>query len=163
LVQPEIVDQLGMKRDADDRTLADRNNSPIVEASEDVNPWADLFDDRRPNEHGVEGLVSQGREFQVRFEAVDLTPKCVPPHVDVEPIETGRLFAIHSRGQNDHASTGPKNWETFPDTGAEGLVEAVFVHEEPNRRTLAARNDQAVEPRKVFRSTHLGRVHAKLP
>ena len=131
----------------------------VIEAGEDLDLGTDLHDPRRADEDAAQrALVAC--EIEVCLEAAHLAPIAVAAHGDVERTQE-RLVG--------HAVDGVAREQDHPCARAEdrlreagdGVVEPVEADQAPDRRRLAAGDDEAVEPFELLRLAHLDPVHAE--
>ena len=105
-VEAALARDLWVKRGAEKSTLLNRDDATIVEASENLNFWADLVNHWRANEHRVHRRLPQHRNVERCLERIELVSEGVASHSDIEPAE--RLLPVnaivHTVSEHDQAS-----------------------------------------------------------
>src|SRR6187402_356932 len=133
-VDPGVVGQLGMERGDEHAPVAQQDRLP-VELREHLDTRTDVADARCADEDATEGPLVAG-EREVRLEARDLAPVRVPIDDEVGEAEMVAIDEDHSRARAEDRRREP----------ADRLVEAVERGELEDRRRLAARDHEPVEP-----------------
>ena len=82
-MQARIVGHLGVKAEADVRSLRD-GHRVVAETGDNLGIGAGRLDERRPDEHRAERSDSERRDPDVRLERLHLTPVAIAPDADVE-------------------------------------------------------------------------------
>src|SRR5689334_849356 len=149
LVHPRVVGQLGVER-RDQHAAVAQQHRLAVERSQHLHFRAGLRDARRADEDTAQRLVL-ARELEIGLEARDLPAVRVPCDLEVGDAE---VVAV----EQDHPGAGA---EQRPRELADRVLEPVEADEAHDRRRLAARDDQSVEPGELLRLAHLDRVRAE--
>ena len=140
-----------MEGDGENVPLANGNGVPI-HLRQYLNVFADLLYPRSPNEDGIE---RSALEQQLSLEGRELPTERIAPHLDVEDTEMVPV-------QHDHSCTRAQDGLAARDEVDERLTKPLTLHAEADRRGLAARNNEAVEPVEVRGRAHLANVRAQL-
>src|SRR5262245_51382753 len=148
LVHPRVVGQLRVERRDQEAALAQQHGL-AVQLREHLH-LARIAHARRADEDAAERLAV---ELEVGLEARHLPSVGIP--VDLEPDEA-EVVAI----EQDHPRAGAEDRPLEP---ADRLLEPVEPHQACDRRRLAARDDQAVEPVELLRQPHLDHLGAEAP
>src|SRR5438552_3867714 len=74
---------LRMKCCAQQGSLADGDDSSVVERCQHFYFWANLFNGWATDEEGVEWRFSQGRHGQISLKTFPLTAKCITANADI--------------------------------------------------------------------------------
>src|SRR2546423_8647534 len=139
LVDAGVVGELRVER-RDENASRAREHRPAFVHGQHLDLRPRLLDPRRADEDAVQRLVLAG-EVEVGLEALDLAPVGVPTHRDVDEPEV-------VAPEQDHPRTGAEDRRL---EAPERLVEAVEPRELEDRRRLAARDDEPVEPVQLLR------------
>ena len=150
-MDPGIVRQLGVEC-GDEHCAVPEQHRLAVELREHLDARPGVAHARCADEHAAEGPVL-GLELEVGLEARDLAAVGVAVDVDVGQPE---VVAI----DEDHPRAGT---EDRPVERPDRLVQAVERREAQDRRRLAARDHQAVEPGELLGQAHLDDLRARLP
>src|SRR5262249_2010751 len=150
-VQTGVVGQFRVERRDEEAALAGQDWM-AVDLGEDLDVGPDLLDPRRADEDGAQRPALAG-ELEVGLERGDLAPEGVPAHREVDEAE---MVAV----EHDHPGAGAEH--RAPEL-AQRLVEAVEPHQARERRRLAARDDEPVEPVELLRDADLDDVGAEAP
>src|SRR5690242_18029998 len=151
LVNARVVGQLRVEGRDEEPSLA-RQHRMAVDLREHLDVGPRLLEPRRPDEDRAQRLVAVS-DVEVRLEAADLTPECVPPR---RVVANAEVVAV----EDDHPRAGAE------DRAAElahRLVEAVEPHEPADRGRLPAGDDEAVEAVEVLREPDLHRLRVEPP
>jgi hypothetical protein len=140
-----------MERGDEEAALA-QEHGLAVELSEHLDVGAGLAQPRGADEDAPERLVVT-RELEVGLEARDLTAVGIPVDEDVDEVEVRAVEHDHpGAGSEDRRAESPHR-----------LVEAVEPHQPHERRRLAARDHEPVEPVELAGDAHLDGLGAEPP
>src|SRR6188508_1564681 len=149
LVDARVVGELGVEGSDQEAALPEEDRL-AVELGQDFDVGAGRFDLRGADEHASERLVLSG-QMEVGFEAEDLAAVRVAGDLDVDE---AKVLAV----EDDQAGAGAEDGLLKV---ADRVLEPVEPHQAHERRRLAARDDEAVEPLELLRLAHLDCVRAE--
>ena len=110
----------------------------------------------------MEGAAPEGRDVDVRLEAVDLPPVGVALDFDVEHADERLIASDDAFGQRDEAGAGAPDGDAGVGEAPDRAGEAVETEKAVERRRLAAGDDQPVEAVEVLGETHAAGLGAQL-
>src|SRR5581483_2255905 len=131
------------------------------QARQHIDLAADVRDDRRADEDGVEVFRTQGRHIDVRFEAIGLAAVAVALHADIQHTERWESEIIDSPGQQNEAGAGAPGRHAVLQQTVKRIEEAEILDKPRKSSALAARDHQAIEARQVGELAHLAYIGAK--
>jgi hypothetical protein len=149
LVNARVVGQLRVEGRHQEAPLTEQDRL-AVQLGEHFYPWTCLGDSRRPDEDSAQRLVLAG-ELDVGFEARHLSSVRVAAHGQVDEAEVVTVEEDHARARAEDRAGEAAN----------RLLQAVDAKQPPDRRRLAAWNDQAVEALELLDLPHLHQVCAE--
>src|SRR5712691_5596909 len=149
LVHPGVVGQLRVERRDDDAPLPQENRLAVV-LGEHLDLGPDVRDARCADEDAAQRLV-RSLEFEIGLEARDLATVGVPLDLEVEQAEVAPVEEDHPRARAEDRGLEAAN----------RLLEAVEPDQAADRRRLAARDDEAVEPVELLGLAHLDHVRTE--
>lgn len=105
-MEPRIAGELRMES-GDEHGALPAQDGMSVDTGEHLDVWPDLFDEWRPDEHGVERCI-ESLDVEIRLEGVDLPTEGVASHGDVDDAEAALIGSAveHVAGEQDHPGTG---------------------------------------------------------
>lgn len=113
-----------------------------------LDPIADLLDPRGPDEHGPEWWAVEPGQFDVVFEAGELTTESVAAGSDVDQPEVVTI------GDN-HAGAGAQYGQAGPGKLPDQTAEPALIQAHGDRGALTTGEDQTVEFLQVIWISHL--------
>src|SRR6266540_1718873 len=149
LVNARVIGQLRVEGRDQEAPLAEQDRF-AVQLGEHFYPWACLGDARRPDKDSAQRLILAG-ELDVGFKARHLSSVGVSAHDHVDEAEVVTVEEDHARARAEDRAGEAAN----------RLLQAVNAKQPPDRRRLAARNDQAVEALELLDFSHLHRLCAE--
>ena len=157
-MKTQVIGQLGMEGGGEDVPLPHGNGEP-VDPGEYLHAGADLFNERRSDEHGFEGRLirwiavrcGERAQLQRSREAVDLPPEGVPAHGSVQEADARLSGMIEDvRAEQDKPRTRAEYGHPAPDQLAHTVHHAPFDKELAHDRAFAAGKHEAGETFEVF-------------
>lgn len=157
-MKTQVIGQLGMEGGGEDVPLPHGNGEP-VDPGEYLHAGADLFNERRSDEHGFEGRLirwiavrcGERAQLQRSREAVDLPPEGVPAHGSVQEADARLPGMIEDvRAEQDKPRTRAEYGHPAPDQLAHTVHHAPFDKELAHDRAFAAGKHEAGETFEVF-------------
>ena len=146
-----VIGQLRMERGDENPPVTQRGRArPRHWLGEDLDGGAVVGHARRADEDAAQRLVVAG-EVEIRLEARELAAVGVAIDLDVGEAEVGPVEQDHpGAGAEDRLLEAPHR-----------LLEPVEPHQPRDRRRLAARDHEPVEPVELCRQAHLDDVRAE--
>jgi hypothetical protein len=152
-VEARIVGQLGMEGGGEHGSFADRHRVPLPGGEHlDLRPGP--LDPGRPDEDRAERLLAGPGHLEIGLEALQLPAEGVATGRHVDEAE---MLGV----ADDQPGAGTEDRLAGLVVGAQPGLQARRRDQFGDRRRLAARDDQAVEPRQPLRRTYLDRLRAK--
>src|SRR4051794_33016361 len=145
-METRLAGKLRMEGRGEHVSLSDGNDPAVIETSEDIDVGTDRFDDRRPDEDGVDRAVAEHRDAEVGLERVELSAEGVPLDADIEERQDGRLATDDLTRQDDHPGACPEEWGAGRGQAANRVGEVPALDELAHRRALATGQDQPRHP-----------------
>jgi hypothetical protein len=144
-----VVRKLGMEGSDQEAALPEEHGLP-VELREDIHAGAGGDHARCADEDAAQGSVLAG-QVEVGLEAEDLPAVRIARDLDVDEPE---VVAV----EHDQAGARAENRLL---EASDRFLEAVEAHQAHERRRLAPRDDEPVEPRELLRLAHLDRLRTE--
>lgn len=143
-----VVGQLGMEGGPDDPTLPHRDD-PILVAGQHFDARLRGRHDRGPDEDPSDSTDTL--ELQVVFEAVHLGAEGIASNGYVQDSEPILIAILDLGGKENHPHACAPYGHALAGSGCDCGTKAEALHEEADRRALAARNDQAIDGFELLR------------
>src|SRR5947207_4178117 len=160
-VETVVVRELGMKARREKPSLFRGDDRTVGEASEDFDARPNATDSRRADEHSVERPFAERLNVEIGFERVELTTEgvAIDGHVH-EGRERVRMVRNVLRDE-DRAGARAPHRHAFGDAVLELVDDPVLARELPDRRALAAGNDQCVDLVELLGPADVDAFHAE--
>jgi hypothetical protein len=149
-----VVGQLGVECRGEDAALADRDRVALV-AGQHFHLRSMALDPGSADENRTQRLVADSLDLEVGLEALQLAAEGVASRRRIDQAEV-------IGAADDQPGASAENWPPGFVVGAQGRLQPGRSDALGDRRTLAAGDDEPVEPLKLGCGTDLGNVGAKL-
>src|SRR3954447_14334134 len=141
-METRLAGELGMEGGRDDVSLAHRDDASVFEAGKHVDSRPGPIDDRSPDEHGMNRLVTEERHRQLRLEGIELAPEGIALDADIQQRQDRLVATADVPGHDDHPGTRPEQRGSAPCQIEDRLAEVPAIDELTHRRALAAGDDE---------------------
>ena len=164
-MDPAIAGHLGVERRGQHRALPHRDRV-ICGSGQHLHIRTDPLHPRGADEDRVHRIV-EPVERNITFERIDLAPKSVAPHGDIDARQRQRLAAGSARikdlaGQQDHARACAIGRQPVGQPGAQRLQQVEFAQQMTHRGGLATGNHQPVDGIEFVAPPHADRVGSRI-
>lgn len=159
-----VARQLGMEAGRQQPALACGDDCAIIESRERFYILSHGVDARGANKDRPEWCRSQCRDLQIGFKAIKLASESIAPGGDIHQIQCRLSFRTsvgNAFREQDHPGACPPERHLAPGTLPDRFKQAIGNEQLADRRTFAARNNQAVDTIEMLRKPYLSDLMSK--